>query len=513
MVWPSKHAVEKDGLTIRCSRPGMNTSKRRSDSSRLSSVTRNESNDEFEDSGLNDADLLQAASGMIDLEFTHIDNFCSETAKSTKRNTSNNAHQKPSSIITDVWQPRRLDNGKWACNHACKDKKACKHLCCREGVDKPPKAPKNWGLSAGSRNDDGVPKGTQKQTKLQKGQTTLSLTGMKVGNTANRPMPSTVESIDLTRDSTAIATCVRGSVPGVLKQWNRLDSAVQKDMPNRISTLLRQNASRSTATETEKQLRILSSLDDNANETASDYGDSWPDDNDDPLNVYPGGKPERSAATKGMAFPEPKITGGEDSEAIVLSNHGDEQYFGETDSMLEAAIVGLADSQDLHASRVIEQGEIQHAQCYQNGVEETHVFPATPKQPLIKKHKVILSSDSSDTALEPSHRRSATQNPSAKSSSPFFAVTHTEKHSALVGKKERSAFFKESKGQNERAPKRLKLTADVNLQNNLLVSATSSLESVELKPDEASEAIMASPEPEGADEWLMQEFGQYVDFI
>ncbi|KAF7115781.1 hypothetical protein CNMCM5793_003421 [Aspergillus hiratsukae] len=36
-------------------------------------------------------------------------------------------------------EPTRLDNGRYACNHRCKDKTTCKHLCCREGLEKPPK--------------------------------------------------------------------------------------------------------------------------------------------------------------------------------------------------------------------------------------------------------------------------------------------------------------------------------------------------------------------------------------
>jgi ATP-dependent DNA helicase HFM1/MER3 len=55
--------------------------------------------------------------------------------------------------------PEKLENGRWACNHKCKDKSTCvpqsfkpslnptnycrcKHLCCREGLDNPPKAGK-----------------------------------------------------------------------------------------------------------------------------------------------------------------------------------------------------------------------------------------------------------------------------------------------------------------------------------------------------------------------------------
>ncbi|KAL2869850.1 putative DEAD/DEAH box DNA helicase (Mer3) [Aspergillus lucknowensis] len=36
-------------------------------------------------------------------------------------------------------EPSKLDNGRWACNHKCKDKSTCKHLCCREGLSNPPK--------------------------------------------------------------------------------------------------------------------------------------------------------------------------------------------------------------------------------------------------------------------------------------------------------------------------------------------------------------------------------------
>ncbi|KAJ5503952.1 Nucleotide-sugar transporter [Penicillium fimorum] len=58
------------------------------------------------------------------------------------------------SIDEDEYEPLRLANGKWACNHKCKDKtrfekpihfadnSSCKHFCCREGLEKPPKPPK-----------------------------------------------------------------------------------------------------------------------------------------------------------------------------------------------------------------------------------------------------------------------------------------------------------------------------------------------------------------------------------
>ncbi|KAL4779306.1 Sec63 Brl domain-containing protein [Aspergillus varians] len=36
-------------------------------------------------------------------------------------------------------EPETPENGRWACNHKCKDKTSCKHYCCREGLSNPPK--------------------------------------------------------------------------------------------------------------------------------------------------------------------------------------------------------------------------------------------------------------------------------------------------------------------------------------------------------------------------------------
>lgn len=52
---------------------------------------------------------------------------------------------------TTASEPVRMENGKWRCNHKCRDAQGnylnknglpCKHPCCREGLDKPRKLPK-----------------------------------------------------------------------------------------------------------------------------------------------------------------------------------------------------------------------------------------------------------------------------------------------------------------------------------------------------------------------------------
>lgn len=57
-------------------------------------------------------------------------------------------------------EPIKMDNGKWACNHHCRDGnplkngQLCKHRCCREGLDKPRKVAKKKS-GAGSTEDQG----------------------------------------------------------------------------------------------------------------------------------------------------------------------------------------------------------------------------------------------------------------------------------------------------------------------------------------------------------------------
>ncbi|KAL4881935.1 Sec63 Brl domain-containing protein [Aspergillus karnatakaensis] len=60
-----------------------------------------------------------------------------------QRKGSKNESSKPSMTVrrhsNAEKEPERLENGHWACNHKCKEKSSCKHLCCREGLTHPPK--------------------------------------------------------------------------------------------------------------------------------------------------------------------------------------------------------------------------------------------------------------------------------------------------------------------------------------------------------------------------------------
>lgn len=121
-------------------RPGKPISNRTSSKSKPGSKRRASETgfDEFDDAGIDDADLALAENG----GFENIDDFDDEPRPGacTLRKKQRTSIANDEDNITH--EPRQLANGKWACNHSCKDKTSCKHLCCREGLDKKPKPPK-----------------------------------------------------------------------------------------------------------------------------------------------------------------------------------------------------------------------------------------------------------------------------------------------------------------------------------------------------------------------------------
>ncbi|MCJ1284418.1 Sec63 [Xylographa opegraphella] len=98
-------------------------------------TARLEHDDEFPDDDIDDRDLIAAAN---ELDFTDVDTFDFKR----QQVATTESIKAPKDIQEHEWEPQRIENGKWSCNHKCKDKSMCKHLCCREGLDKVPKAPK-----------------------------------------------------------------------------------------------------------------------------------------------------------------------------------------------------------------------------------------------------------------------------------------------------------------------------------------------------------------------------------
>ncbi|KAJ7709458.1 hypothetical protein B0H17DRAFT_1190666 [Mycena rosella] len=53
---------------------------------------------------------------------------------------------------TSTPKPKKLANGNYKCNHPCKDKTKCRHMCCRDGLAEPPKQPKKRGEASSEPN-------------------------------------------------------------------------------------------------------------------------------------------------------------------------------------------------------------------------------------------------------------------------------------------------------------------------------------------------------------------------
>ncbi|KAF2857666.1 hypothetical protein K470DRAFT_266674 [Piedraia hortae CBS 480.64] len=109
-----------------------NVSKRRRTAEQVATL---DLTNEYELDEIKDSDLLAAAGDRHDDSNTYVD-IDEIVIRPSKR-------QKTAAPPTSE-QPaaKKLPNGKWACNHVCKDKTKCKHLCCREGLDKPPRPKK-----------------------------------------------------------------------------------------------------------------------------------------------------------------------------------------------------------------------------------------------------------------------------------------------------------------------------------------------------------------------------------
>ncbi|KAL8963991.1 MAG: hypothetical protein Q9183_004789, partial [Haloplaca sp. 2 TL-2023] len=130
--------------------------------------------------------------------FSSVESFEAKAAAEALRlQTRGNAQNGAGETSSQEWVPTQLDNGKWECNHKCKDKKACKHLCCHEGVDKPPKRPKQATTTAVKQGE------SESKSKASKKQTTLPA-GPESKNTMAPKAKKQVETVDLAQSRNTV---------------------------------------------------------------------------------------------------------------------------------------------------------------------------------------------------------------------------------------------------------------------------------------------------------------------
>ncbi|KAL5337905.1 Sec63 Brl domain-containing protein [Aspergillus crustosus] len=102
------------------------------------------------------------------IEHTEPDNKIIPQRKASK-NEGTKSSTAANNYTNVVREPERLGNGRWACNHKCKDKTVCKHFCCREGLTNPPKVSR--------KKSDGAVQGIP-------GSNQLTLSGSVIKNTS-----------------------------------------------------------------------------------------------------------------------------------------------------------------------------------------------------------------------------------------------------------------------------------------------------------------------------------------
>jgi ATP-dependent DNA helicase HFM1/MER3 len=313
-----------------------NTSKRRTESLEVQRVQQ-PARDDYGDDDIDDNELLNMP--LDGLEFDDIDNFAN-TANTTARNIALNhksnkekARARATNTATDddhEQGPVQLDNGKWACNHKCKDKTACKHLCCREGVDKPPRKVAKKATNDKNTSQPASQMSAQKDKKLQ---TKLQLTATK------RKNPNLVEELDLTQPEKKSKSGSATNNP----EYRRLEHLHQNIQSNKSTP----SASTIFAKKPEEAYhgigQALSFLQKPANqrhETSSDYGDMYMDEFPPEPSTY-GNENENGHS---HAAPIPDSTTNYSAKAPLASQRSDTF---DDDSLLGDAMIGLGDSQNL----------------------------------------------------------------------------------------------------------------------------------------------------------------------
>ncbi|KAF1911341.1 nucleotide-sugar transporter-domain-containing protein [Ampelomyces quisqualis] len=307
-----------------------NTSKRRADPAKPMRKRSNTSED-FGDGDIDDDELVKVTCG--DLDFEHIDNFANPIDSITRKNTATNKPAAKSkglnmSINTDYGddqrEPEQLSNGKWACKHACKDKNMCKHLCCKEGMDKPPKkhtATKRAGVhdsQVRAERDLSTPEAKVTQSKLQ-------LTAPK------RKISHSIEELDLTQDEKKSKADYFSNRPSDYRGLHQLHKTVQKqDPPASLHSVMHTKPACCYSQGGQHNLSFLQDKAADQHDNFSDYGDLAFDEISSHFNVTPPMRAQQESGGLHAVMPEQNLACYPASAPV--DSHGSE-VFDDQDSL------------------------------------------------------------------------------------------------------------------------------------------------------------------------------------
>lgn len=315
-----------------------NTSRRRTETPRPISAPSIQKGDVYDD-GIDDEELVKASCG--DLEFQHIENFANPADAITKKSTTKNRVRKENTQrnVTgtgfdegDGAELIQLSNGKWPCSHKCKDKSACKHLCCKEGMDKPSRKT----LVLMSKSIEGAPVQVSQISQIHRPhaqQTKLNLSLSK------RKVSHPIEELDLTHQEKRSKIDFASNGPKDYRELNELHKAVQKsDPPSALHSVMYKKPEYCYSQGGNHTLFFMQDADPTAMSGSSDYGGEELDSHF--------GFPPQGVTAEGMTNLDLQLCLEDninDVDEVSLTSRSSDTFGGS--SVLDDAIVGLIDSQ------------------------------------------------------------------------------------------------------------------------------------------------------------------------
>ncbi|CZS95956.1 related to ATP-dependent DNA helicase [Rhynchosporium agropyri] len=201
--------------------------------------------DEFGSDEIEDRDLIDAAEGVeiakVEYDsddFVDIDNATLGFTRHAKKFEEIDETRAKKAKEVEILESFQMANGRWTCNHSCRDGqllkngKPCKHVCCRDGIDKPRRLKRKQTLGTnvqsgeGTSTDDGKPGGkvSAASRAIQKSQPKFKLSKYRDENVED------AELVDLSNELSPVPYA--NLAPRDYRKLHKLHTSVQTDRPS-----------------------------------------------------------------------------------------------------------------------------------------------------------------------------------------------------------------------------------------------------------------------------------------
>ena len=330
-------------------------------------------------------------------DFRHIDKYEGKQISHPRKSTS-----MPNSIAEDITttrlEPQKLENGKWECSHKCKDKAvyvarccyvfvtsnhyhSCKHLCCREGIDKvrPSRATKPSGTAHDYVN--------KTHPKLERTVTAALPSMAERLQTKSRAEPKRtafIQTVDLSSSKYREEYLKNG--PKALRDLNKLHGKVSKNTPTPTVTRVKPTSLHGNGGSLPVLFLHKEIDDDTVFKESSDYDDAWMDDLPSPTRLL---KEDTDPAT----YFELNSAG---SSAVHGLDWDLELGFNEVDDVHAPISTTVSNALTPSDQDIGQEGERKDQSDYANMISEPLDLPdvlgLVPKRE--KEERIFLSTDS-----------------------------------------------------------------------------------------------------------------------